>query len=111
MGRSKKKQEFQPQVINIEELEIENKIEIDYDKLAEAIVKAKQIEKENEEVARAKALAEWRVCVGYKEHNEKKAYSSTCSVFATEPKWFSISCLFLRKSTLQHLLPVPLCKN
>lgn len=42
MGRSKKKQEFQPQVINIEELEIENKIEIDYDKLADAIVKAQE---------------------------------------------------------------------
>jgi uncharacterized membrane protein YidH (DUF202 family) len=31
-----------PNIINIEELEIENKIEIDYDKLAEAIVKANE---------------------------------------------------------------------
>lgn len=42
MGRSKKKQQLQPQVINIEELEIENKIEIDYDKLADAIMKAQE---------------------------------------------------------------------
>ncbi len=31
-----------PNIINIEELEIENKIEIDYDKLADAIVKANE---------------------------------------------------------------------
>lgn len=42
MSRGKKKRQEQPQVINIDKLEIENKIEIDYDKLAEAIVKANE---------------------------------------------------------------------
>jgi hypothetical protein len=72
MGRGKNKHREQSQVVNIDELEIENKVEIDYDKLALAIVRAKQIEKENEEAAKVKALAEWRVSVGYKEHNDKK---------------------------------------
>ena len=43
MGRGKNKQKQQPQNIHIEELEIENNVEIDYDKLAEAIVKANQL--------------------------------------------------------------------
>jgi uncharacterized membrane protein YidH (DUF202 family) len=38
MGKQKKA----PNIVNIEELEIENKFEIDYDKLAEAIVKANE---------------------------------------------------------------------
>lgn len=38
MGRKKK----DTNIINIEELEIENKVEIDYDKLADAIVRANQ---------------------------------------------------------------------
>lgn len=47
MGRGKKV----PNVINIDELEIESKVEIDYDKLAQAIVRANQLSKEAESKA------------------------------------------------------------
>ena len=48
MGRGKNKQKRQhPQTIHIEELEIENKVEIDYAKLAEAIVKANKLSKDD----------------------------------------------------------------
>lgn len=47
MGRGKNKQkQQQPQAIHIEELEIENKVEIDYDRLAEVIVKANKLSKD-----------------------------------------------------------------
>lgn len=76
MGRGKNKQKKQqPQDIHIEELEIENKVEIDYDKLADAIVKAKRIEKENEEREKEIALAKWRAEVGYNDHKNKKGFS------------------------------------
>lgn len=68
MGRKKK----DTNIINIEELEIENDVEIDYDKLALAIVKAKQIEKQNEEQEKIAALAKWRKEMGYNEHADKK---------------------------------------
>lgn len=76
MGRGKNKQKQQQmQAIHIEELEIENKVEIDYDKLADAIVKAKRIEKEAEEREKAAAQAKWRTEVGYNEHKNKKGFS------------------------------------
>ena len=50
MGRGKNKKR-QPQTIQINELEIENRVEIDYDKLAQAIVKANQLSKEEEKAA------------------------------------------------------------
>ena len=76
MGRGKNKQKQQPpQTIHIEELEIENKLEIDYDKLADAIVKAKKIEKEAQAREKAAARAKWRAEVGYNEHKNKKGFS------------------------------------
>lgn len=54
MGRKKK----DTNIINIDELEIENKVEIDYDKLAEAIVKATQLSKDAESQAAEKAHEE-----------------------------------------------------
>ena len=50
MGRGKNKKK-QPQTIQIDELEIENRVDIDYDKLAKAIVKANQMSKEEEKAA------------------------------------------------------------
>ena len=50
MGRGKNKKR-QPQTIQINELEIENRVEIDYDKLAQAIVKTNQLSKEEEKAA------------------------------------------------------------
>jgi ABC-type multidrug transport system fused ATPase/permease subunit len=59
MGRGKNKQKHQqPQNIHIEELEIESKVEIDYGKLAEAIVKATQLSKDAESRAAEKEYEE-----------------------------------------------------
>ncbi len=55
-------------VNNIKELNFE----IDYDKLAEAIVKAQQIERENEKKEQEESLNKWRKEIGYNEHAEKK---------------------------------------
>lgn len=63
------KKKDKPQVIsNIQELNLE----IDYDKLAEAIVKAKQIEEENATKKKAEELAAWRRSIGKKDHEDKK---------------------------------------
>lgn len=45
--------------------------EIDYDKLAEAIVKAQQKAKEQQIKEKEQAFIEWRAELGYKEHNDK----------------------------------------
>ena len=58
MGRGKSTKKSPPQMIQIEKLEIENKVEIDYDKLAQAIAKANQLHKEVESLAAEKAQRE-----------------------------------------------------
>lgn len=86
MGRGKNKQkQQQPQTIHIEELEIENKVEIDYDKLAEAIVRANQIQKVKEKEEEEKAFVEWRRSLGYKEHADKTGF--TKKVFSICNRW------------------------
>lgn len=67
MGRKKK----DTNIINIDELEIENKVVIDYDELARSIVKARQIEKEIEKQEKAEALARWKTEIGYNDHADK----------------------------------------
>lgn len=74
------KKKEKPQVINnIEEINLE----IDYDKLAAAIIKAKRIEKENQEREKEVALAKWRVEVGYNDYSNKtgisKKFFCTCN--------------------------------
>ena len=65
MGKKKDK----PQVINnIQELNLD----IDYDKLAEAIVKAKQIEEENAAKKKTEELASWRKSIGVNNHEDKR---------------------------------------
>ena len=46
--------------------------EIDYDKLAEAIVKAKQIEEENAARKKSEELEAWRKSIGVNNHEDKK---------------------------------------
>ena len=63
------KKKDKPQVINnIQELNLE----IDYDKLAEAIVKANQIEEENAVKKRAADLEEWKRSLGVNKHEDKR---------------------------------------
>ena len=105
MGRGKNKQkQHQPQAIHIEELEFENKVEIDYDKLADAIVKAKRIEKEAEEREKAAALAKWRTEVGYNEHKNKKGFSKKffCACNRVKVVW---NIMFISKK--KHIATSP----
>ena len=85
-------------------MEIENKVEIDYNKLALAIVRAKQIEKENEEASKVKALAEWRVSVGYKEHNDKKGLLKHLFIFCNRAK-VVFNIMFISKK--KHIATSP----
>ncbi len=62
-----KKKNNQTVVNNIESVNLD----IDYDKLAEAIVKAQQKAKEQQIKEKEQAFIEWRTELGYKEHNDK----------------------------------------
>ena len=63
------KKKDKPQIINnISELNLE----IDYDKLAEAIVKSKQIEEEKSKIKKTAELAEWKKSIGANTHDDKQ---------------------------------------
>lgn len=68
-----KKKNNQTVVNNIESVNLD----IDYDKLAEAIVKAQKIEKEQQFKEKEQAFFEWRNELGYKEHNDKHGLIKT----------------------------------
>ena len=93
-----------PNIINIEELEIENKVEIDYDRLAAAIVKAQKIEKENEEKARKAALSKWEKEIGYNNHADKQGLSRNVLCFFNRIKvvW---NIMFISKK--KHIVTSP----
>ena len=93
-----------PNIINIEELEIENKIEIDYDKLAAAIVKAQKIEEENAEKAKEAALRKWEKEIGYNDHADKQGLSRKVLCFLNRFKvvW---NIMFISKK--KHIVTSP----
>lgn len=93
-----------PNIINIEELEIENKFEIDYDRLAAAIVKAQKIEKENEEQAKEAALRKWEKEIGYNDHADKLGLSRKVLCFLNRFKvvW---NIMFISKK--KHIVTSP----
>lgn len=65
MAKKKDKSQI---INNIQKLNLE----IDYDKLAQAIVKAKQIEEENAAKKKAADLEEWKKILGVNKHEDKK---------------------------------------
>ncbi len=88
------KKKDKPQVINnIGEL----KLEIDYDKLAEAIVKAKQIEEDNATKKNAEDLAAWRRSIGKKDHEDKKGLMKKIFVVCNRIK-VSVKIIFNPKN-------------
>jgi hypothetical protein len=96
---SKKKDK--PQVINnIQELNLE----IDYDKLAEAIVKAKQIEEENAAKKKASELEEWQRSIGINKHEDKKGLKRKFFVFFNSIKVF-LNLLFFSKKKKAVMSP------
>lgn len=92
------KKKEKPQVINnIKELNLE----IDYDKLAEAIVKAKQIEEENATKKKAEELAAWRKSIGINNHDDKKGLKKRIFVFFNSIKVIFKLLFFPRKKKIE----------
>lgn len=97
MGRKKK----DTNIINIDELEIESKVEIDYDKLAQAIVKAKQIEEELAAKEKAADLEEWKRSLGVNNHEDKKGIKKKFFVFFNRIKVFLNLIFFSKKKKVR----------
>ena len=92
------KKKDKPQVINnIQELNLE----IDYDKLAQAIVKAKQIEEENAAKKKAADLEEWKKSLGVNKHEDKKGIKKKIYVFCNNVKVFFNLIFFSKKKKVR----------
>lgn len=76
-------------------------MEIDYDKLAEAIVRSKKIEEENEAKQKAEAFTEWQKNIGVKSHNDKKGIIKKLYVFCNTIKVFFHLIFYPKKRILQ----------
>lgn len=75
--------------------------EIDYDKLAEAIVKAKQIEEENAAKKKAADLEEWKKSIGENKHEDKKGIKKKFFVFFNNIKVFFNLIFFSKKKKIR----------
>ena len=92
------KKKDKPQVINnIQELNLE----IDYDKLAQAIVKAKQIEEQNAAEKKAADLEEWKISLGVNKHEDKKGIKKKIYVFCNNVKVFFNLIFFSKKKKVR----------
>lgn len=94
---SKKKDKRQV-INNIKEVNLE----IDYDKLAEAIVKAKQIEEENATNKKAEELAAWRKSIGVNNHEDKKGIIKAIFVIFNCFKVFTKIMFYPKKKKLYN---------
>ena len=90
MAKKKDKSQI---INNIQELNLE----IDYDKLAQAIVKAKQIEEENAAKKKAADLEEWKKILGVNKHEDKKGIKKKIYVFCNNVKVFFNLIFFSKK--------------
>ena len=92
------KKKDKPQTINnIKELNLE----IDYDKLAQAIVKVKQIEEENLAEKKAADLEEWKRSLGVNKHEDKKGIKKKIYVFCNNVKVFFNLIFFSKKKKIR----------
>ena len=92
------KKKDKPQIINnIQELNLE----IDYDKLAEAIVKSKQIEEENLAEKKTSDLEEWKKSLGVNKHEDKKGIKKKIYVFCNNVKVFFNLIFFSKKKKVR----------
>lgn len=92
------KKKDKTQVINnIKELNLE----IDYDKLAQAIVNAKQREEENLAEKKTADLEEWRKSLGVNRHEDKKGLKKKIYVFFNNAKVFFNLIFFSKKKKVQ----------
>ena len=91
------KKKDKPQVINnIQELNLE----IDYDKLVEAIIKAKQIEEKSATKKKTLELEEWRKSIGINKHEDKKGIKKSLFVFFNNLKVFFNLIFFSKKKEM-----------
>lgn len=92
------KKKDKPQIINnIKELNLE----IDYDKLAQAIVKAKQIEEEKLAEKKAADLEEWQKCLGVNSHEDKKGLKKRLYVLGNNTKVIFNLIFFSKKKKVK----------
>ena len=94
MAKKKDKSQI---INNIQELNLE----IDYDKLAQAIVKAKQIEEENAAKKKAADLEEWKKILGVNKHEDKKEIKKKIYVFCNNVKVFFNLIFFSKKKKVR----------
>lgn len=94
MAKKKDKSQI---INNIQELNLE----IDYDKLAQAIVKAKQIEEENAAKKKAADLEEWKNILGVNKHEDKKGIKKKIYVFCNNVKVFFNLIFFSKKKKVR----------
>ena len=94
MGKKKDKSQV---INNIKELNLE----INYDKLAQAIVKAKQIEEENAAKKKAADLEEWKKSLGVNKHEDKKGIKKKIYVFCNNVKVFFNIIFFSKKKKVR----------
>lgn len=92
-----KKKEKTQVINNIQELNLE----IDYDKLAQAIVKAKQIDEENAAKKKAADLEEWKKSLGVNKHEDKKGIKKKIYVFCNNVKVFFNLIFFSKKKKVR----------
>ena len=92
-----KKKDKQQVINNIKELNLE----IDYEKLAQAIVKAKQIEEENLAEKKAADLEEWKRSLGVYKHEDKKGIKKKIYVFCNNVKVFFNLIFFSKKKKVR----------
>ena len=76
-------------------------MEIDYEKLALAIVRAKKIEQELEEKQKAKERAEWQKSIGYNPHDDKRGIKKKVFVLGNGIKVFFNLMFFSKKKKLK----------
>lgn len=94
MAKKKDKSQI---INNIQELNLE----IDYDKLAQAIVKAKQIEEENAAKKKAADLEDWKKILGVNKHEDKKGIKKKIYVFCNDVKVFFNLIFFSKKKKVR----------
>lgn len=94
MAKKKDKSQI---INNIQELNLE----IDYDKLAQAIVKAKQIEEENAAKKKTADLEEWKKILGVNKHEDKKGIKKKIYVFCNNVKVFFNLIFFSKKKKVR----------
>ena len=91
-------------IIKLYNVKTQEKMDFNYDKLAEAIVKAQQIEKENEKKEQEESLNKWRKEIGYNDHIDKKGLKKIIFCFCNMLK-LALKMMFISRK--KHIVTSP----